>query len=164
MKMTPLERRKARSLRSTSLVDMNLVSLIDIFTLLIFFLLANSSEVEVLPSSKAVHLPLSTAEKPAKETVVVVVNNDDILVQGAKVASSQEALEAKGDLIPALKAELEAQSARQLVKAENEANRQAVTILGDKQIPYRLLRKVMFTCARANFTQVRFAVLKKSPT
>ena len=34
--------------------------------------------------------------------------------------------------------------------------------MGDKQIPYRLLRKVMVTCARANFSEVSFAVLRKT--
>ena len=55
---------------------MNLVSLIDIFTLLIFFLLSNTAAVEVLPSSKAVKLPESTSEKIPKETLVLVVNNN----------------------------------------------------------------------------------------
>ena len=51
MKLTPLERRAMRRARNQSLVDMNLVSLIDIFTILIFFLLSNTAEVEILPSS-----------------------------------------------------------------------------------------------------------------
>jgi len=53
MKLSPLQKRAARHARNKFSVDLNLVSLIDIFTILIFFLLANASEVEVLPSTKA---------------------------------------------------------------------------------------------------------------
>jgi biopolymer transport protein ExbD len=49
--MTPLEKRAARRERNLSHVDLNLVALIDIFTILIFFLLSNMSEVQTLPSS-----------------------------------------------------------------------------------------------------------------
>ena len=87
MQDTPLEKRAQRRQRNKTMVDLNLVSLIDIFTILIFFLLANASDVEILPNTKAVKLPESTSEKVPKETVVVVVNDEDIFVQGRKVAS-----------------------------------------------------------------------------
>jgi len=135
--------------------------LIDIFTLLIFFLLSNTAAVEVLPSSKAVKLPESTAEKAPKETVVLVVNDKDILVQGRKVASVSDVMAATEDLIVPLKAELDAQAKVQTIRKENEAQSKAITIMGDKDISYRLLRKVMVTCARANFSEVSFAVTPK---
>lgn len=161
MMLSPLARRAARNARNKSLVDLNLVSLIDIFTILIFFLLANASEVEVLPSTKSVRLPESTAEKAPKETVVVVVSEQDILVQGRKVASVAEAMNAEGDLIESLRAELDYHAGRQLIRKEKEAKTKAVTIMGDKEIPYRLLRKVMVTCARANYADISFAVMQK---
>jgi len=161
MKLSPLQKRAERLARNKSLVDLNLVSLIDIFTILIFFLLANASEVEVLPSAKAVRLPESTAEKSPKETVVVVVSNEDILVQGRKVTSVSEAMKADSDLIGPLKAELDYHAGRQLVRKEQETRNKAVTIMGDKEIPYRLLRKIMVTCARANYSDLSFAVIQR---
>ncbi|SPE28542.1 Adventurous gliding motility protein S [Burkholderiales bacterium] len=162
MKLTPLERRTMRRARNQPLVDMNLVSLIDIFTILIFFLLSNTSEVQALPSSKAVKLPESFADKSPKETVVVVVNADEILVQGHKVASVAEAMATDADLIEPLKAELDIQASHELIRRENAPQNQPITIMGDKNIPYRLLRKVMYTCARANFSEVSFAVQRKN--
>jgi biopolymer transport protein ExbD len=162
--MTPLQRRAAHKSRHKTGLDMNLVSLIDIFTLLIFFLLSNAGEVEMLPPSKAVKLPESSAEKHARETIVVVVNNDDILVQGRRVAKVSEAMAMAEDVIPGLKAELDIQAQRQPVRVENKATVDKglpVTIMGDKEIPYRLLRKVMVTCARATFTDVAFAVNRR---
>lgn len=161
MKLSPLQKRAERQARNKMSVDLNLVSLIDIFTILIFFLLANASEVEVLPSTKAVRLPESTAEKTPKETVVVLVSNQDIVVQGRKVSSVSEAMKTDGDLIEPLKAELDYQAGRALIRKEKEVRNKAVTIMGDKEIPYRLLRKIMVTCARANYSDISFAVVQK---
>jgi len=161
MKLSPLQKRAERHARNKFSVDLNLVSLIDIFTILIFFLLANASEVEVLPSTRAVRLPESTAEKTPKETLVVLVRNQDIVVQGRKVASVSEAMKADSDLIAPLKAELDYHAGRQLIRREKEARNKAITIMGDKEISYRLLRKIMVTCARANYSDISFAVIQK---
>jgi len=161
MKLSPLQKRAARHARNKFSVDLNLVSLIDIFTILIFFLLANASEVEVLPSTKAVRLPESTAEKSPKETLVVLVSNQDIVVQGRKVSSVSEAMKADSDLIAPLKAELDYHAGRALIRKEKEARNKAITIMGDKEISYRLLRKIMVTCARANYSDISFAVIQK---
>ena len=161
MKLSPLQKRAARHARNKFSVDLNLVSLIDIFTILIFFLLANASEVEVLPSTKAVRLPESTAEKTPKETLVVLVSNQDIVVQGRKVSSVSEAMKADSDLIAPLKAELDYHAGRALIRREKEAWNKAITIMGDKEISYRLLRKIMVTCARANYSDISFAVIQK---
>jgi len=161
MKLTPLQKRAARRERNQTMVDMNLVSLIDVFTILIFFLLSNPTGVELLPSPKAVTLPESVSQKAPRETVVVVVSGSEILVDGRKVATVADALGAQGDLIEPLKAELDLQAGRQVIRKDNEAQSKAVTLMGDKEIPYQLLRKVMFTAARAGFSDVSFAVRQK---
>ena len=163
MKLTPLQKRAERKGRNQTMVDMNLVSLIDVFTILIFFLLSNSGGVETLPSPKAVKLPESFAVKNPADTLVVVVSGTDILVDGRKVASVADVLATSTDLIEPLKAELDLVTAnRQMVRKENEAQARAVTIMGDKDIPYQLLRRVMATCAKANFSDVSFAVRQRA--
>lgn len=163
MKLTPLQRRAERKARNQTGLDMNLVSLIDIFTILIFFLLSSATGVEILPSYKAVSLPRSTTEKSPLETIIITVSATDILVDGRKVADVADVLAKPGvDLIEPLKAELELlQANRQVVRKENEAQSKAVTIMADKAIPYQLLRKVMVTATRANFSDVSFAVIRK---
>jgi biopolymer transport protein ExbD len=94
--------------------------------------------------------------------VVIVVAGQDIIVDGRKVTTVDEALASAGDEIAPLKAELALHSSKQVVRAENKAQGKAVTIMGDKDIPYRLLRKVMATAARADFSDVSFAVTKKA--
>ena len=161
MKLSPIQKRAARNARHGNALDMNLVSLIDVFTILIFFLLSNSTEVETLPSPRAVKLPESIAEQAPKETLVVVVNNQEIVVEGRRIAAVADVMSAKDDLIEPLKAELDLLAKRQVVKQANQAQTQAITIMGDREIPYQLLRKVMVTCARANFVDVSFAVRTK---
>ncbi len=161
MKMTPIEKRAARLARNQSGLDMNLVALIDIFTILIFFLMS-STGIEVLTNARAVKLPESIAEKTPRETIVVAVSDTDIVVDGRRVASVAEATALKDDVIPGLKAELDLLASRQVVGADKEAGTRAITIMGDKNIPYSLLRKVMVTSARASFTEIAFAVNRKT--
>jgi biopolymer transport protein ExbD len=164
MNLTPLQKRAARKERNKQQLDLNLVSLIDIFTILIFFLLSSATEVETLPNSRGVKLPESTADTFPKETIVVSISGSEIVVGGRKVADVAAVMKADGDLIPELKAELELLNKRQVIREKNQALKAAITIMGDKDIPYRLLRKVMVTSARANFTDVSFAVRQRFET
>lgn len=159
MKITPRQMRAERKKRNQSMVDMNLVSLIDVFTILIFFLLSNSVGVESLPSPRAVQLPQSNAEQSPRDTLVLIVSPTEILVDGRKVANVADVLAGTGDIISPLKAELDLQqSSRKIVRKENEALGNRLTIMGDKEIPYQLLRKIMITSARSNYSDVSFAV------
>jgi biopolymer transport protein ExbD len=161
MNGSPLEKRAERRERNHSSVDLNLVALIDIFTILIFFLLSNMAEVQALPSSKAVSLPLSSAEKAPMETLVVVVNDADLIVDGRRVAAVADVLRSDDDVIAPLKAELDLLAGRRVVQQDKADEARAITIMGDKDIPYRLLRRVMVTCARAGFSDVAFAVQRR---
>ena len=162
MKLTPLQKRTERHDRNKSKMDMNLVALIDIFTVLIFFLMSSAAGVEILTPGRGVSLPQSSADKTPKETLVITVSGPDILVEGRRVATVNEALAAEGDLIAGLKEELDLQAKRVVIRAENQAQGKAITIMGDKTLPYALLRKVMVTAARADFSEVSFAVTPKA--
>jgi biopolymer transport protein TolR len=154
-----MERHHKRHKRGAPL---NLVSLMDIFTILVFFLLVNSGDVQTLQNVGDVRLPESIAKDPARETVVVLITNDEVLVQGRAVGRIDDLLASSALVIPALKAELERETQRALRApgSEGEARRE-VTIMGDKAIPYRLLKKVMATCTDAHYGRVSLAVLEK---
>ena len=142
---------------------LNLVSLMDIFTILVFFLLVNSSDVQTLPNAKDMKLPESIAEKKPKENVVVLIGKTDILVQGEPVAKIADVMATQGNDIPQLREALLSQNDRALRRAAKEdvAGRE-VTIMGDKDISYRLLKKVMATCTASDYGQISLAVLQKS--
>ena len=142
---------------------LNLVSLMDIFTILVFFLLVNSSDVETLPNAKDLQLPESIAEKKAKETVVIIIGEEDIIVQGVPIAKVADVMALKGNDIPELRQALKSQNDRVLRReAQDDIAGREVTIMGDKEIPYRLLKKVMATCTESDYGQISLAVLQRS--
>ena len=142
---------------------LNLVSLMDIFTILVFFLLVNSSDVETLPNTKDIQLPESIAEDKAKESVVIMIGEEDILVQGEAVVKVANVLATTGNDIPELREALKSQNDRVLRRAaQDDIAGREVTIMGDKDIPYRLLKKVMATCTESDYGQISLAVLQKS--
>jgi biopolymer transport protein ExbD len=164
--MSALERRAQRKARGGAALDMNLVSLIDVFTILIFFLMSGATGVETLAAPKDVKLPLAKSEQAPKEMLVLVVSGQDILADGRRVAGVADVLAQADDLIPGLLAELGAQAARQPTPdaaggTPKPDAPKALTIMADKDIPYKLLRKVMVTCARANYSDVSFAVRRR---
>jgi biopolymer transport protein TolR len=162
MKMSRRAQRMQRHHRRTrSEAGLNLVSLMDIFTILVFFLLVHSSDVESLPTEKSIRLPESVAEKSPKQTVVVSVNNEDILVQGHKVALVADALNSEGLVIAGLKGELDIEASRRVITTEAASQPRALTIMGDKEIPYWLLKKIMATCMQAGYENISLAVLKR---
>jgi biopolymer transport protein ExbD len=157
-----MERHHKRHKRGSAI---NLVSMMDIFTILVFFLLVNSSEVEVLPNAKDIVLPDSTAEVKARESVVVLLTDTQVLVQGRPVAELSAVNASDAVIIPELKAALEEQTGRTILAAADEeaaiAERE-VTIMGDREIPYSLLKKVMATCTAAEYGRLSLAVLQKA--
>jgi biopolymer transport protein ExbD len=160
MKKSLRARRMARNhKRMKSVVALNLVPIIDIFTMLLFFLMVNSGSVEVLEADKTITLPVSSVEKPPEETLVVKVNATEITVQGRRVATVSIVMAADSDDIPGLRQELAVWSQRNLGMTEEEKERgHSVTIMGDQKIPYRLLKRVMATCAQADFRDIALAV------
>ena len=143
--------------------SLNLVSLMDIFTILVFFLLVNSSDVQTLPNAKDIQLPQSIAEEKAKETVVILIGEEDILVQGTPIAKVADVLRLKGNDIAPLRQALMSQNDRVLRReAQDDIAGREVTIMGDKDIPYRLLKKVMATCTESDYGQISLAVLQRS--
>lgn len=154
-----MERHHARNRRG----GLNLVSLMDIFTILVFFLLVNSAEVQTLENPKDIKLPESVAENKPRETVVVHISRDQVLVQGQPV-TTLAAIEAQsGNIIEPLKTALQRQSDRVLrTSAAADISAREVTILGDRELPYRVLKKIMATCTDADYGKLSLAVIQKS--
>ena len=148
-------RRRQQQKKSRKVATLNLVSLMDIFTILVFFLMVNSSEVEVLETSSNIKLPDSTAEQRPDTRLVISVNADELIVQGKSIATVGTLGTAEDRVIPALKQELDFQAARQ---GEIPEDGFQVTIMGDREIPYWLLKQIMLTCQNTAFTQISLAV------
>jgi biopolymer transport protein ExbD len=138
---------------------LNMVSLMDIFTILVFFLLVNATGSEVLPSPKNIVLPEAAAEKLPALNLVIAVDERSIRLQGKQVALVKDALDPREKTIVPLFEALR----REATENRDVSAEQGVTIMGDREIPYGLLKKIMLTCAGAEFTNISFAVSQKAP-
>jgi biopolymer transport protein ExbD len=142
---------------------LNMVPLMDVFTILLFFLLINSTSSDVTEPPKTVKLPASYVESKPRETVAVVVTEDEILVQGESVVTTQEVLETTEPEIEAVMLRLLEQQKRVIGISERTVSDSAeVTVLAHKTIPFEILKKVMSSCTRAGYEKISLAVIQKS--
>lgn len=153
-------RRMERNHKMRKASSLNMVSLMDIFTILVFFLLVNSSSAPQLPNQKDMALPTSTAQKDPKDTLVLIITPQSLLLQGRELSKIQPLLEGDEEIIEPLLTELEFLTTTKPTSA-SASNEQtaglAITIMGDENIPYSLLRKILATCQQANYTEIAFA-------
>ena len=143
---------------------MNLTSLMDVFTILVFFLLVNSGSVEVLDAPKDVVLPESRVEAKPRETVVIFVSPEEVLVQGEPAAIVDDIMAAEEgatDQITARLAELKENVLGPSTQAV--AGSLEVTILADKSVPFIVIKRIMSTCTGEGYENVSLAVLQRAP-
>lgn len=156
-------KRMSRGLKRKKIPGMNLVSLMDVFTILVFFLLVNSSNTEVLSDPKILKLPESVAENKPEQTLVIMVTADQVLIRGEAVVSVAEVLEAEGSVVPTLKTALLEESRHvQGLTTESEKRRREITIMGDRTIPFKILKKVMASCTSVGYEKISLAVIQKA--
>jgi biopolymer transport protein TolR len=150
-------RKVRRAKKSTAVASINLVSMIDIFTIMIIYLLVNTAAVQI-SGAEQVDMPKSLALEPPRETVAVIVNATDVLVDGKAVMKVADIHE--GDaLLPLLKERLLSISPPTPSQAQAGDDAGEVNILADKSISYSLLKKVMATCADARFAKISLGVI-----
>jgi biopolymer transport protein ExbD len=143
---------------------MNLTSLMDVFTILVFFLLVNSATTEVLETPKQITLPASVVEEKPRETVVIFISRNEVTVQGVAVVLVKDILATAGQDIAPIGKRLAEVSANIIgLKTRIVAESQEVTILADRSVPFSVVKKVMSTCTSQGFGRISLAVLEKSP-
>lgn len=145
------------------IAKMNLTSLMDVFTILVFFLLVNSGSVEILDAPKEVTLPESRVETKPRETVVIFVSKEQVLVQGEAVALVEDILNGKSEAIDPITWRL-AELKENVVGPSTlaVAGSQEVTILADKSVPFTVIRQIMSTCTGEGYENVSLAVIQKA--
>lgn len=160
MKQSMHAKRMARQhKRAKSRPKLNLVALMDIFTILVFFLLVNSSQVEVLQDEKSIKLPDSVADKQPQDNLIVLVTKDEIIINGRLVVDVRTVMTTEGEDIAPLKQELEYLASRSPYASEEEQQKgRDVTIMGDAGLSYTLLKKIMTTCAASEYRNISLAV------
>ena len=154
---------KRMSRNRLKITKMNLTSLMDVFTILVFFLLVNSGSVELVEAPKNITLPEARVESKPRETVVIFISAKDVLVQGELVARVDDILEEREGTIDLINARL-AELKENIVGRSTltVAASQEVTILADKSVPFVVIRKIMSTCTDEGYENVSLAVIQKA--
>lgn len=161
---------------------LSLTAMVDMFTVLVIFLLQNYNATgEILYIPKEVVLPKASSVKELKPAHVVTISAKEILLDKEPVATFDEVLAAEDWMIPRLKEQLEAALVKR--KAEQESKIQnrirdvvdttrgeteedpnawsKVTIQADKGIDFLTVKKVMYTVTEAGAGEINFAVTKQ---
>ncbi len=141
---------------------LRLTSMIDMFTILLVFLLQSfSAEGEIMSVSKDLHLPESSAQKPPRATPILVVTNEWLILDGRPVEKIA-ALKGRDDIvIHKLKRQLEearAFSENLGALGANMGFKGEITIQGDRAIPFGILKKIMYTCGQVGYNNMLLAV------
>jgi biopolymer transport protein TolR len=162
--MTPyrIKRHRKRGNKVEGGNHMTLVPFIDMLTILVVFLLVHTSDVDILPNTKNISIPESISDKKPRPTVVVMITKEELLVDGRSVGTLAQ-VEASPDAVFApLKAALQSQADKVLAgAAKDDIKEREVTILGDRNTPYKVLRKIMATATDAEYGKVSLAVIER---
>ncbi|WP_020405165.1 ExbD/TolR family protein [Hahella ganghwensis] len=138
---------------------LNLVSLMDIFTILVFFLMVNSSDVQVLQQNADIKLPVSVADQLPRDLLTINVSADNIVVGGRVVANAGTAAEQESLIIGGLKSELDYQASRTVAA---DPNGRPIMVMADRELPYKLLKRIMSTCVESGYSSISLAVTHKA--
>ena len=163
--MRNTRRIKRMSRNRLKLTKMNLTSLMDVFTILVFFLLVNSGSVEIMEAPKDMTLPESHVEAKPRETVVIFVSTEEVLVQGEPVALVADILGGDRGATEPITSRL-AQLKENVIGSNTMAvaGSQEVTILADKSVPFAVIKTIMSTCTGEGYENVSLAVTQKAAT
>ncbi|HEX9757632.1 MAG TPA: biopolymer transporter ExbD [Nitrospiria bacterium] len=136
---------------------LNLTAMVDVFTVLLIFLLKSyAAEGGLLASNPDLHLPQSTSSIKPDSTLTLVITPDLIFVQDQRVVTTREVLQSSDLFIPQVGKALEENSKRLGVERNHGGK---ITILGDRRIPFRLLKSILFTANETGFSDLSLAVL-----
>ncbi len=156
-------KRMSRNNRGVTSAGLNLVSLMDVFTILVFFLLVNSSSSDVMEPPKNIKLPDSVVETKPRETVIVMITPEQILVQGEPVVATQDVINSKKTIIDEVKQRLLLQQKKVLgINTKTVADSREVTVLAHRTVPFHLMKKVMASCTSAGYGKISLAVIQKA--
>ena len=148
-------------LRNKAAGDLNLIPMIDILSVLVSFLLIYSTEVEVVQNSKGIEIPQSIVTTKPRETVVVMLTKDEVFVQGERISTIAELKASPDPIFAPLREALKRPMLIGRRMAERDLAEREITVMGDKSLPYEVLKKVMATCTDADFGKISLATVQK---
>lgn len=159
--------RQARKARGEGEAKLNITSMMDMFTIILVFLLKSfSTEGQLVSPATGLLLPSSTIERGAKHALGIKISNDKVVVEDVVVLEAgefQSVLDQKDFMIVKLNQVLqkyteEAKKSSEMFGKEFSGE---ITIQGDIGIPYKLLTRIMYTCGQSGYPNMNLIVYRK---
>lgn len=150
-----------RNSRRPGVVSLNLVPMIDVFMVLVFFLLVTTSSIDNMRSPRELTLPTSLSLDQPNDAPIIMVTKQAVLIQGVQVMTLDEAIAAPVDKpLPQLRAELLKVTLMtvQGTDAKGTTTRGEINVMADRDIPYTVLKKVLATCGDLKFARIAISV------
>lgn len=143
--------------------DLNVTPLVDMFVILVLFLVANFSNGEVLMMTKDINLPEAANTDELVLAPVVMVSKTEVLISGTLVGRVDDLTREEYLNIPALEEKLRDMK-KQLEDLHNAAGDSGafkgdVNIQADKTAQFKIIKRVMFSCASAGYGNISFATM-----
>jgi biopolymer transport protein ExbD len=141
--------------------------MVDMLTILVVFLLQTfSASGELLTVSKNVTLPEAMNYKDLEQAPIISISRDSVTLNGEPKADASE-LDAKRrrwtGKIPQLHDDLVVlKNNFKLLHPDPNDWKGLVIVQGDKNIDFKVLKKIMYTCTVAGYNNVNFAVQQKA--
>jgi biopolymer transport protein ExbD len=152
-----------RGRRGTN-AELNVVPMVDMMTMLVIFLLQQYSATgEVLYMQKDIRLPDARHGQMIEQAPTVAISAEQVVVAGQKVADVADLDRDAGYLnIPALEEKLREDRKRWDFIHQSDPNRKwegIVNIQADQKVPFRIVKRVMYSCGVAGYFNLNFAAL-----
>ena len=163
----PRIKRQARASRGSPEMKLNITSMMDMFTIILVFLIKNySTEGAIFTPADNLTLPSSTVERVAREALSVKVSTNTIIVENRMIigpdlfgiVADQEdfLIEPLHDVLAEY-----AQRARELTEATDQQFSGRITIQADALTPYSILTRIMYTCGQAGYPDMNLFVYRQ---
>jgi len=167
MPYNPRLARQARQARGSHDVKLNITSMMDMFTIILVFLLKSfSTQGQLITPATGLLLPSSTVERTTRSSLDVQITKDKILVQDKIVVDENELkkiVDQKDFMIQKLYDVLATytEAGRKMSELSGSEVSGEITIQGDIGVPYKILTRVMYTCGQAGYPVMNLVVYRK---
>ena len=156
--------------KKTTYADLLITPLVDMFVIIVLFLIANFSATgEVLMMSHDIQLPEAFNVTEIEMAPVVMVSNTDIVVSGTAIGRVEDLTRDEYLNIPALEEKLremkkQYEDLHALAKDTEGSFKGDVNIQAHKDVQFKVMKRILYSCATAGYTNLNFAVMQKGGT
>lgn len=147
--------------KKSGMADLNLTPMVDMFTMLVIYLIQQFAATgEILYMQKDIKLPTAAHTEQIEPVPVVQVSSALIALQGERIADMDDLSRDEYLNIPALEEKLRDQKKRYefVHQGDGEGFKGDVNIQADRQVPFKVIKRVMYSCAAAGYGSINFAV------